>query len=235
MYVFRFMALGAFAACVAWAQMPGGAGSEGSNRPLPMPLSGRINQPGAVSAQQSAGGAGANTINSSVQVNGNLSGSVPVANMPNGAITLTLADAVKRGLQTNLGAISADDQVRAARAGRIQALSALLPNISVNASDTVTQVNLAAYGFQFKAPPNSGFSIPSVVGPFNYSQVQGALSESIYDAVERHNWQASKETARSSVLSAKDARELVVLAVGGTYLQTIAATAASSVTAGSGE
>ncbi len=226
MYVFRYLALGAFAAaCTAWAQMPGGAGAEGSNRPAPLPLSGRMNQAGAVSAQQSAGGAGANTINSSVQVNGNFSGSVPGSSVPGGAITLTLADAVKRGLQANLGTISADDEVRAARAERIQALSALLPNLSINASDTVTQVNLAAYGFTFKAPPNSGFSIPSVVGPFNYSQLQGGLSQSIYDPVQRRNWQASKETARASVLSAKDARELVVLAVGGTYLQTIASAA----------
>ncbi len=84
--------------------------------------------------------------------------------VPAGPITLTLADAVRRGLEANLGAISASDNVRAARAQRIQALSALLPNISANASDTVTQVNLAAYGFQFKLPANSGFSIPSVVG-----------------------------------------------------------------------
>ncbi len=143
--------------------------------------------------------------------------------IPNGPLTLTLNDAVKRGLATNLGAISADNSLSAARAGRIQALSVLLPNISVSAGETVTQIDLAAYGFQFKAPPGSGLSIPTVVGPFEYSQLQGNLNQSIFDLVQRRNWKASKESERASMLSAKDAREIVVLAVGGTYLQTLAA------------
>ncbi len=129
---------------------------------------------------------------------------------------------MKRGLTANLGTITANDSVRASRAQRIQQLSALLPNLSANASETVTQVNLAAYGFQFKLPPGTNFSIPSVVGPFAYSQLQGSLSQTVYDAVQRRNWQASKESERASILSAKDTRELVVLAIGGTYLQTLA-------------
>ncbi len=162
------------------------------------------------------------TVNSSIQVTGAYAGSGPVSNAPTGAITLRLADALKLGLAANLGAISAGNSIRASRAERIEALSALLPNISANASETVTQVNLAAYGFQFKLPPGINFSIPSVVGPFSYSQLQGALSQSIYDPVQRRNWKASKESERAAQLSAKDSRELVVLAVGGTYLQTIA-------------
>lgn len=208
-------------------QAPTGAvGSTESNRATPLPASGRTNQPGTVDAQQSAApGSGIATVNSSIQVTGNYAGSVPVPSAPGGPITLTLADALKLGLTFNLGAISAGDSVRASRAERIQALSALLPNISANASATVTQVNLAAYGFQFKLPPGTSFSIPSVVGPFTYSQLQGALSQSIYDPVQRRNWKASKETERATQFSAKDSRELVVLAVGGTYLQTIASAA----------
>jgi outer membrane protein TolC len=164
-------------------------------------------------------------VNSSIQVTGNYGGSVPSSNVPGGPITLALADALNLGMKANLGNISADNSVRASRAERIQALSGLLPNISANASETVTQVNLAAYGFQFKLPPGLNFSIPSVVGPFSYSQLQGSLSQSIYDPVQRRNWKASKESERASILSAKDTRELVALAVGGTYLQTVAAAA----------
>ncbi|MBV9405656.1 MAG: TolC family protein [Acidobacteriaceae bacterium] len=102
-------------------------------------------------------------------------------------------------------------------------MSAMLPNIAVNASETVTQIDLAAYGFQFKAPPGSGFNIPTVVGPFAYSQAQATLSQSVLDFVARRNWKASKESERASMLSAKDAREIVVLAVAGSYLQTVAA------------
>jgi len=150
---------------------------------------------------------------------------VPREGVPAGAITLTLRDAIQKGLAANMGPIGAGNAARAAHAERIQALSALLPNIAANASDTVTQVNLAAYGFQFKPPANSDFSIPTVVGPFNYSSLQGTLSQSVYDPVALRNWKARKESERSSLFSAKNARELVVLAVGGTYFETVAAAA----------
>ena len=55
--------------------------------------------------------------------------------------------------------------------------------------------------------------------------MQGSLSESVYDPVARRNWRASQELERASTLSAKDARELVVIAVAGTYLQTVATAA----------
>ncbi len=209
--------------CVLFGQGPTSSpGASGSSRANSLPLSGRGGQSGSVEAQQSAApGTGVATVNSSVQVSGDFAGAVPGGNVPNGPISLSLADAIKRGLAANLGTISADNSIRASRAQRIQELSALLPNITANASETVTQVNLSAYGFQFKLPPGVNFSIPSVVGPFAYSQLQGSLSQSVYDAVERRNWQASKESERASLLSAKDTRELVVLAVGGTYLQTL--------------
>jgi outer membrane protein TolC len=152
-------------------------------------------------------------------------GSVAGSAAPRGPITLTLQEAVKRGLSTNLGLISAGNSVSTARTERIQALSALLPAISVSAGETVTQIDLAAYGFQFKPPPGSGFSIPSVVGPFEYSQLQGNLSQPVLEMVQRRNWKAAKETERAAILSAHDARELVVLGVAGSYLQVLAATA----------
>lgn len=202
------------------------SGATGSSRATPLPLSGRSAQAGSVSSQQNANeGSGVSTVQSSIQVSGDFQGGIPAANAPAGPITLTLSDAVKKGLRANLGAVTADNSVRAARAQRIQELSALLPNITANLSETVTQVNLAAYGFQFKLPPGVNFSIPSVVGPFSYSQAQGSLSQSVYDPVLRRNWQASKESEKASVLSAKDTRELIVLAVGGTYLQTLATAA----------
>jgi len=206
--------------------VPGAISTTGTTRAMQLPASGRTVQPGSVEASQSAAeGSGVATVSSSLQVSGDYSGSVMISNLPPGPVHLSLADALKFGLKTNLGNISADDSARIARAERIQALSALLPNISANASETVTQVNLAAYGFQFNLPPGLNFSIPSVVGPFHYGQLQGTMSQAIYDPVARRNWKATKESDRASVLSAKDTRELVVLAVGGTYLQTLAGAA----------
>ena len=90
---------------------------------------------------------------------------------PPGPVTVTLADAVKLGLAANLGVLTADDSARASRAQRLRALSDLLPYVSINASETSTQVNLAAFGFKFNLPPGLGFAIPTVVGPFQYSQL----------------------------------------------------------------
>jgi outer membrane protein TolC len=193
--------------------------------PLALPPSGRTSPAGAVSVEQSASPAGTNTINSSVQIVGDLNGSVPDSSVPAGPISLTLADAVARGLKANLGLISAGIQSAAATSQRVQMLSVLLPNVSANASETASQVNLAAYGFSFKIPSNIGFSIPSVVGPFSYSQVQGVVSQSILDRVAIQNWRASKELELGARLAARDARELVVLAVASSYLQTVAAAA----------
>jgi outer membrane protein TolC len=202
------------------------SGAQTSTRATQLPISGASNQAGTVSTQQTpVAGSGPATVNSSIQVNGDFAGSVPGRELPPGPVTLTLADAVKRGLAANLGPITASNAERASRAARIQALSSLLPVIAANASDTVTQVNLAAFGFRFNIPASLGFSIPSVVGPYNYSSLQGTLSQSIYDPVAQRNWRASQETEKASQLNAKDARELVVLAVGGSYLQTVATAA----------
>ena len=175
-----------------------------------------------ITEQQAAPSPDSNVVVSSIQIGGDFTGSVQSGKTPPGRVTITLADAVKLGLTANLGVLTANDTTRAARAERLRALSDLLPSFSVDASETSTQVNLAAFGFKFNLPPGFGFSIPTVVGPFQYSQLLGNLSQSVWDPVARRNWHASQESERASQLSARDARELVVLAVAGAYLQTIA-------------
>lgn len=208
-----------------FAQLPAAPAGGGAARPIVLPQTGRTSPAGSVSIQQSTSPAGVDTVNTSLQVGGNLQGSLPGAKPPAGPISLTLGDAIKMGLETNLGAIAAGNASAAASAQRLEAYSALLPYISVGASDTVAQTNLAAFGFVFNVPAGFNFSIPSVVGPYNYSQAQVALSESVYDPVARRNYKAARESERAAKLSVKDARELVVMAVAGAYLQTAATSA----------
>src|ERR1700677_1116938 len=85
-----------------------------------VPLSGR---PGAntTSTQQNANspsGSSANTINTSIQVQGKYEGSVPDPHDTGSALNLTLEDAIHRGLQYNLGAVSANTALRQVRAQR---------------------------------------------------------------------------------------------------------------------
>src|SRR4030095_13236909 len=62
-------------------------------------------------------------------------------------------------------------------------------------------------------------------GPHNYFDRRATLSQTVVDLTARNNYLAAKSIARANELSVADARDLVVLAVGGTYLQVIAAKA----------
>lgn len=195
------------------------------SRPIALPLSSPGNIAGSATVTQTTSPSGPDTLTSSVQIGGNLAGSIAGSVPPAGPLTLTLADAVRRGLETNLGVIASGNSSAQASAQRIQALSALLPNLSANTSESIMAVNLAAYGFKFNLPPNLGFSIPTVIGPFSYWQAQASVSQSLYDPVARGNLKVARDLEHAALLSAKDARELVVLAVGGAYLQTVATAA----------
>jgi outer membrane protein TolC len=190
-----------------------------------LPLSGRAGEPGAVETVLNPLPGGAQTVStlsSTVEVQGAYSGSVPAAGTPGAPLRLTLADAVRRGLEYNLGTVGYQNATRQARAQREEALSVLLPNISAYALVTEQQVDLAAFGFTFQVP---GFSIPTVVGPFHYSDVRAVLTQNVWNLTARRNLQASEQSVKATKYSAQDARDLVVLAVTGGYLSIIAASA----------
>src|ERR1700683_5240280 len=68
-------------------------------------------------------------------------GSVPGTLSP-APLALTLENAIQRGLQFNLGLLESDTASQTARAERIQALSALLPQVTGTLSETVEELNL---------------------------------------------------------------------------------------------
>jgi outer membrane protein TolC len=209
-------AIVAGAAATAMGQMPS---SSSGSRALELPLSGR--EPSGVSVEQTATpppGASVNTVNVQVHAQGPYSGSVTGANPPSGTVALTLMDAVRRGLEANLGIISGDTATRLAVAQRLQARSALLPNVNASASENAAKLNLAAEGFS-SAAFGTPIPFPTTVGPFHYYDVSGSLHQSVLDLTAVHNLHASNELANGAVLDAKQAREEVVLAVTGTYLQ----------------
>src|SRR6185369_5377152 len=125
-------------------------------------------------------------------------------------------------IEFNLGAVGLTQAVRQARGQTKIARSALLPNLNASLSETVQQTNLQALGVHFDLPI-PGFSPPTIVGPFNYFDLRASLSQTVFDLTARNNYRATKELVRANELSVEDARDLIVLAVGGTYLQVIAA------------
>ncbi|MBZ5579791.1 MAG: TolC family protein [Acidobacteriia bacterium] len=148
-------------------------------------------------------------------------GSVPSGAPSSPPLALTLGDAISRGLKTNLGLLTSDSASETARGERLQALSVLMPQFNARAGETIQQSNLETVGFDFHFP---GVSIPTIVGPFHYTDVRAYGSWTPFDYSARKNHRASEERARAARLSVLDARDLVVQATADAYLQIVADT-----------
>jgi outer membrane protein TolC len=191
-----------------------------------LPLSGRGGQSGDVNtAQTPVPGltSSVNTLNTSVQVQGPYAGSV-AGNAKPFSGKLSLRDAVARGLEYNLGTEGLTQAMRQARGQARVARSSLLPNLNGYLRETVEQENLAALGlrFNFHFP---GISFPTIVGPFNYYDLRATLTQTVADLTALNNYRSAQELVKANEAALRDARDLVVLAAGGAYLQVQAAEA----------
>jgi outer membrane protein TolC len=205
----------------AFAQSSSGGGPSA----VVLPASGRNNQGGSVGAAElpvPGTTTSVNTLNPSVQISGPYSGSARSTTAMPFSGSLSLQEALRRGLAYNLGAVGLAQAARQTSAQVTVARSALLPNINGNLSETVEQTNLAAMGLRIGVP---GFRIPSVVGPFNYFALQASLSQTVANMTALQNYRSAQATARASQFSLQNARDLITLAVGGAYLQVLAAQA----------
>jgi outer membrane protein TolC len=144
-------------------------------------------------------------------------GSVPQGQASANPIPLTLGDAIRRGLRANLGFLTSEQSSREVRAQRLRALSILLPKINGQVNAVDQQINLQALGFLFSVP-----GIPTIVGPYNYESALANVNATLFDFSAISNYRASREDSKAALLSVKNARDLVVQAVGNAYLQIIA-------------
>jgi outer membrane protein TolC len=143
-------------------------------------------------------------------------------------LQIDFKDAIDRGLRNNLGLLLAGDQAQMARGQRWKELSELLPNIQARVQEDVQTQSLAALGFNklfplLAAPGSSSTSLPRLVPAFNYFDARASLSQSIFSFKNIERERAASENVKAAQFSYKDAREMVVLAVGNSYLQAIAA------------
>jgi outer membrane protein TolC len=153
---------------------------------------------------------------------GQFNGSVANGTATATPLKLSLQDAIGLGIKNNLGILVRSSEASTARIERMRALSALLPNLNAGITETETQISLSVYGFHFAG-------LPSVVGPFNYTDVRANLSAPF-------NWssfkklKAAAEDARAAELSLNDGRDLVVQSVASGYIAILAAGARVDVT-----
>jgi outer membrane protein TolC len=140
-------------------------------------------------------------------------------------LALSFADAIERGLKTNLGLLTSEQSSEELRAQRYRALSALLPQVNGQLSMTEQQLNLATFGFNIKLPASVGFQIPLIVKPYSYQASLLNASVTLFDYQAISNLRSARESQKAAQLSVKNARDLVVQAVGNAYLQIIASAA----------
>jgi outer membrane protein TolC len=143
-------------------------------------------------------------------------GGVPSGTASATPLSLSLEDAVARGLRQNLGGILSADAVSGARGERWQALSALLPNLTTATSFGVRQNDLKAI---------IGITVPGhppVIGPFGVFDTRAYLDQSIFDWESIERARSSAAQVKSAQYSYKNARELIVAVVVSNYLLVIA-------------
>jgi outer membrane protein TolC len=135
-------------------------------------------------------------------------------------LQLSFKDAIDRAIRNNLGLLLAGNNSIAARGARWQELSHLLPNVNAAATQSATQIDLAALGFRFNFP-----GVSPVVGPVGIFDARVSASAPLFDwhYLQRERGARANETATQ--YKYRDARELVVMAAGNEYLLTIASAA----------
>ena len=144
--------------------------------------------------------------------------SVPAKLVP-GVLSLSFEDAIDRGLKQNLGLLLSHADVRSARGQRWEQLSALLPHVTGDPYVAESKINIDQLGFAGLA---KALNLSSSVGPFSYFDARANLTQTLFDWKSINAARAANQSLKSADYTFKDARDLVVLAVGYTYLQAIA-------------
>ena len=158
-------------------------------------------------------------------------GSVTLHPAMDETLQLSLDDAVRRGLQNNLGLREAESGEMQVKGEKNEALQEFLPTITVSGGTGVFQHNLAALGFgpgvigQFKS------FFPGGVAPAGLSEItkddltQGQInySQILFSGPVIAGWRAAGAADRAAYFAKMSARGEVVQQVATAYLHAIAA------------
>lgn len=125
---------------------------------------------------------------------------------------LTLREAIEKGLQANLSVLVAETRTQEARGTQTRRLSAaLLPHVGVENYANYQNRNLRAFGISVPG-------LPEMVGPFSNYEFGFSANQNIVDLQSYRNWKASERAVEASKMDYQDARDLIVRAIGGLYL-----------------
>ncbi len=166
------------------------------------------------------------TTNPSARATQNLNpylGSTPHGVATSDTLHLSLQDAIARGLQYNLGLIDSEQASADARAQREHALAVLLPQIAARAEQSYQQFSLKSINLTL--PPQAGIHLPPTSGQFGYSEARITAESPILNLALLDRYRQQKAFEAASSLASKDARDVVVFAVGAAYFQVVSSQA----------
>jgi outer membrane protein TolC len=132
---------------------------------------------------------------------------------------LTLQDAIQKALQANLNVLVGGTRVDEAEGTRLRRLSAaLLPRVSGESYANVQNRDLRAFGISLPG-------MPEVVGPFSNYDFRIYAQQNIVDLESYRSLIASERAVDAGKLDLQDARDLIVRATAGLYLNAQSAAA----------
>jgi outer membrane protein TolC len=145
-------------------------------------------------------------------------GSVPDAKPVPGVLPLTFLEAINRALRQNLAGLLSEYNTIEARGEKWKQLSDLLPNVNADVQEVMQKTSLEALGLRSKL-------FPRTIGPFSYFDVRASATQRLFDWKAIQKYRSSVIGESVAKFNLQDARDLVVLATGNSYLQAIAGAA----------
>jgi outer membrane protein TolC len=155
-------------------------------------------------------------------------GSVQAVPLTQGVRQLSLDDAIKLGIDNNLALTLAHEQQRTADAQKLELANILLPNMSLHGETGVHQYNLEAEGFHPSILPDFAKFLPPgtvihLITKVDRTNAQVNFSQALFNWAGYDVWRAAQAEQKAAYYNAESSRGLVVLNVGDTYLQALAA------------
>jgi outer membrane protein TolC len=158
-------------------------------------------------------------------------GSVEAVPAKPGVLQVSLDDAIRMGIENNLALTLARAQQKAANAEKLQLVNVLLPNLSLHGETGVHEYNLEAQGFHPSTvglfapllPPGTSLSSFHLITKVDTTISQINFSQALFNWSGYDVWRAAQAGQKAAFYNAQSSRGLVVLNVGNTYLQALAA------------
>ncbi|MGA3265185.1 MAG: TolC family protein [Terracidiphilus sp.] len=158
-------------------------------------------------------------------------GSVTVRGVSDEALKLSLDEAVRRGLENNLGLKEAENGEKALRGEKNEALQNFLPTITAGGDLGVYQHNLAALGFSPGVIKEFALLFPGGVVPPGLSEItrddltegQIHFGQMLFSGPVIAAWKAAGAGEKAAYFTKMNARGEVVEQVATAYLRAIAA------------